>query len=282
MTYQSIARVLHTERPGEGTVLLVLDAPDIAATARPGQFVMVQCGGHTLRRPLSIHAAFDGRLALLFRITGSGTGWLSEIEVDTDISLTGPLGNGYTMPASSSRSLLIAGGMGIAPLYFLAASMPDPHQATLVYGARCSDELYWTPDALRTLMPQMSRVDDVEMLPATDDGSAGVHGSALEVALPLLESAEHVYMCGPVGMCRAASDYAQEGRDIRSTGDALVCSPRSRERLAAAEVSLEVRMGCGVGACYACSISTRNGRRKVCTDGPVFRFGDVNWEEVRT
>jgi dihydroorotate dehydrogenase electron transfer subunit len=279
--YEATARVLHAEHPGRDMALVVLDAPDISAAAQPGQFVMVRCGDLTLKRPLSIHMAFDGRLALLFRITGSGTGWLSALEVGADICVTGPLGHGYTIPASSNRSLLIAGGMGIAPLYFLAARMPDPHQATIVYGSRCGDELYWTPDALRALMPQVARVDDVEMLTATDDGSAGVRGSALGVALPLLERAEHVYLCGPIGMCRAANDYLLVD-DITTGSREVACSSRTRERLAAAEVSLEVRMGCGVGACYACSISTRTGRRKVCTDGPVFRFGDVHWEEVRT
>lgn len=282
MIYQVTAHVLHAERLGRDTALLVLDAPEIAFAARPGQFVMVRCGDLTLRRPLSIHAAFDGKVALLFRVSGSGTGWLSEVEVGQDVSLTGPLGNGYTLPDASSRSLLIAGGMGIAPLYFLAARMAEPHQATLVCGARCSDELYWTPDALLRLMPEVGRVDDVEMLPATDDGSAGVHGSTLGVALPLLERAEHVYLCGPVGMCVAASRFAQDQHDTRTSGDVVACTPRARERLAAAEVSLEVRMGCGVGACYACSISTGNGRKKVCTDGPVFHFGDVRWEELVT
>jgi len=279
---QSTARVLHAERlPGE-MALLVLDAPGIAAVARSGQFVMVRCGDLPLRRPLSIHAADDGKIALLFRVTGSGTGLLSGTEVGGEVQLTGPLGNGYSLPDSYHRAVLIAGGMGIAPLYFLAARLPEPRQATLVYGARSESELYRAPAALRTLLPQMARVDGVETVVATDDGSTGVCGSALDVALPRLEWATHVYLCGPVGMCVAASGLMAQQSDIMTHPRPSVCSPEARQLLSAAEVSLEVRMGCGVGACYSCSIATRSGRKKVCADGPVFRFGDVCWEEVRT
>jgi len=280
--YQSTARVLHAERLRRDVAVLVLDAPDVASKARPGQFVMVRCGDLPLRRPLSIHAACDGRLALLFRVAGSGTMWLSGVEEGAQVDLTGPLGTGYTLPESHNRVLLVSGGMGIAPLHFLAARLKEPHLATLVYGARSADDLYRAPDALRTLLPELARVDDVETLVATDDGSAGVRGSALELALPRLEDAAHVYLCGPLGMCVSASQLAREQDDITVTAGGVGCTPRARELLASAEVSLEVRMACGVGACYGCSIPTLDGRKKVCTDGPVFRFGSIRWEEVRT
>jgi len=279
--YQSTCRVLHAERLPGAMSLLVLDAPDIAGDARPGQFVMVRCDDLTLRRPLSIHAADAGRLALLFRVTGAGTEWLSAVEAGVSVNLTGPLGNGYSMPPAGSRVLMLAGGVGIAPLCFFASRLPRDCDATLVYGARSAMELYRVPDALRRLMPAVCRLDAVRTLTATDDGSAGLHGSALDAALPLLQQADCTYMCGPVGMCAAASALTGHENDI-TLPDGSSCSPLARKRLADAEVSLEVRMGCGVGACYACSISTRKGRRKVCTDGPVFRFGDVCWEEVRT
>ena len=83
-------------------------------------------------------------------------------------------------------------------------------------------------------------------------------------------------------MCIAANGFMGRQDDITSQAAVSVCSPAVRQRLASAEVSLEVRMGCGVGACYACSIATRTGRKKVCSDGPVFAFGDVCWEDVVT
>lgn len=278
--YQTSARVLHVERTGPDTALMVLEAPELATACRPGQFVMVRCGDLTLRRPLSIHAAGGGRLALLFRVAGSGTSWLAGAAAGTTIDLTGPHGNGYSLPEPGDRTVLIAGGMGIAPLWFLAARTPGHGMATLVHGARTAGELYEPSQGAQVLLPELSRIDAIERLVATDDGSAGVHGSALQAALPHLHHADRVYLCGPVGMCVAACEMASH--DTGVAGGVVACSPAARERLMAAEVSLEVRMGCGVGACYGCSISTRAGRRKVCTDGPVFRFGDVIWEELRT
>jgi dihydroorotate dehydrogenase electron transfer subunit len=278
--YQESARVLHAERPSADTALVVLEAPEIAGACLPGQFVMVRCGDLTLRRPLSIHAASGDRLALLFRVVGGGTAWLARVIAGTTIDLTGPHGNGYSLPEAGDRTLLIAGGIGIAPLWFLAARMVGQGIATLVHGARSAGELYEPSHAARALLPELSRVDAVERLVATDDGSVGTQGSALQVALPYLDRADRVYLCGPVGMCVAACDMASHDSDM--TGELVVCSPAARERLMSAEVSLEVRMGCGVGACYGCSIATRSGRRKVCTDGPVFRFSDVVWQELRT
>ncbi len=282
MIHQRTACVLHAERLSGDMVLLVLDAPEVASEARPGQFVMVRCDAFTLRRPLSVHLAGDGRIALLFRVTGSGTAWLSSLEAGAEIDLTGPLGNGYAMPAAGGDTMLIAGGMGIAPLVFLAAELPEPGSATLVYGARSQDEIYRVPAALRSLMPRVARVDEIETLLVTDDGSAGMRGSALDVALPLLHRVQAVYLCGPVGMCVGASQMMTGEYDITRHAQSPACSPLGRERLASAQVSLEVRMACGVGACYGCSIATRQGRRKVCVDGPVFTFGDVCWEEVVT
>ncbi len=282
MIHQVDARVAHVECAGRDMALIVFETAVIAAAARPGQFVMVRCGELTLRRPLSIHAAGDGRLALLFRVAGVGTTWLAGLEVGATVSLTGPLGNGYSLPSTEERSLLVAGGMGIAPLSFLATQLAGSAGVTLVYGARCAEELYRPSDALRRMLPLKGWPGDVPTIMATDDGSCGVHGTALQLALPLLDRVERVYMCGPIGMCVAACDYTSVQGDVVGDCMAAACSEVARERLLAAEVSLEVRMGCGVGACYGCSIPTRSGRRKVCTDGPVFRFGEVIWESVRT
>ncbi len=280
--YQSIVHVRYRECVGLETFLLVLDAPQVASEARPGQFVMVRCGELPLRRPISIHAASDDRIALLFRVAGTGTSWLSGIEQRGSLDLTGPLGNGYTVPSVGGRVVLVAGGMGIAPLCFLASRLAVSHEVIIVHGTRSAGELYEIPAALRQLVPAVRALENVTWLQATDDGSAGAFGSALDAALPYLEHAAQVYVCGPHDMCVAAHDFTSIDKDITFPASAMACSPRMRELLVSAEVSLEVRMGCGVGACYSCSIPTLRGRRKVCTDGPVFRFGDVLWEGICT
>jgi len=279
---QLSARVLACESPGADLALMVLEAPQIASCVEPGQFVMVQCGGLPLSRPLSVHAASDDRLALLWRIKGKGTEWLSQLDEGALVGLTGPLGRGYSAPAARSRVLIIAGGIGIAPLFFLASRLAPSHDVVLVQGARCADALYEPPSILRTLLPSVAACDGVRKISATDDGSVGFLGSACDAALPHLAWADRVYLCGPVNMCSAAYAMAREGSCARApTGSGSEASA-FLAKLADAEVSVEQRMGCGVGACYCCSIATLHGRKKVCTDGPVFRLGDIRWDEVVT
>jgi dihydroorotate dehydrogenase electron transfer subunit len=267
------AKVIDSERVGDGLHLLVLDAPAVASAAQPGQFVMVRCAGLTLRRPLSIHLASDVHIALLFRIVGKGTDALSALEPGGEVSITGPLGSGFTLPQLSEKVLLVAGGVGIAPLWFLASRLEPGTDALLVYGMRNARERYIMPSSLGHRIPEARRVARVRMVEVSDDGTCGARGDACVASAPFLQWADRVYVCGPVPMCLAA--------------DALSCGRGEKESAGArhlldAEVSLEARMACGVGACYSCSIQTRAGRRKVCVDGPVFKWSDVVWEELAT
>jgi dihydroorotate dehydrogenase electron transfer subunit len=277
---QLSARILACESTGADLALMVLEAPGIASCVEPGQFVMVQCGELPLRRPLSVHAASDERLALLWRIKGKGTEWLSRLDEGALVELTGPLGHGYTAPSGRSRVLIVAGGIGIAPLVFLASRLAASHDVVLVQGARCSDALYEPPPILRTLLPSVAACDWVRKVKATDDGSLGLLGSACDAALPHLEWADRVYLCGPVEMCSAAYSMAHKDPCGETPSGSNGEAPQFLAKLADAEVSVEQHMGCGVGACYCCSIATLHGRRKVCTDGPVFRLGDIRWDEV--
>ncbi len=258
-----------SEAAGGGLHLLVLDVPSVAADAQPGQFVMVRCGRLTLRRPLSVHAASDRYLALLIRVAGQGTELLSKLGEGDLVSLTGPLGTGFSLPFPSEKVLLVAGGVGIAPLWFLGSRLPDETDVVLVYGTRTASERYITPSVLRQFIPSVMRMDTMLRVDVTDDGSCGEQGDACAASVPYLAWADRVYVCGPLPMCVAADATA-----CGSSGTAWA------DRLRGAEVSLETRMACGVGACYSCSIETKRGRRKVCVDGPVFRWADVLWSEL--
>ncbi len=268
---QTESRVIVSEPAGRGLHLLVLEAPDVAAGAQPGQFVMVRCGGLPLRRPLSVHAASDEHLGLLFHVVGQGTNILSRLEPGASVSITGPLGTGFTIPAPGEKVLLMAGGVGIAPLCFLASRLPEEVDAVCVYGTRTAAERYIMPPLLRSIIPAVSRIDRSWRVDVTDDGSYGERSMAWGATIPHLSWADRVYVCGPLPMCLAA--------------DKVLCGSEpvaGSDRLMEAEVSLERRMACGVGACYSCSIETKLGRRKVCVDGPVFRWGDVLWSELVT
>jgi len=265
---QTVARVAAAEKVSPDTCLLVLEAPGIASASEPGQFVMVRCGDLTLRRPLCVHAADEHYLAMLFRVLGAGTEWLASVQVGDVVDLYGPCGKGFSVPASDEHVVLVAGGLGIAPLYFVASNAAKTNETILVHGGRSASEMYSPPAAMRDLMPSLSCADRVRVVQLTDDGSCGDKGTACDGVRGCMDWADRIYVCGPVPMCRAFAEMV------------LNADPDVACKILDAEVSLEVRMACGVGACYGCSIETRSGRRKVCQDGPVFRIGDIMWDEL--
>ena len=237
---------------------MCVEAPDIAAAARPGQFVTVSCGRElTLRRPLSIHqVANSEQLYLLFSIVGKGTSWLSDRQEGEILDLLGPLGNGFSIEPASRNLLLVAGGIGIAPLAFLARqALSEGKSVTLLLGARTDAGLY----------PQQLLPGGVETVVATEDGSSGTKGMITDILPDYVDWADQIYACGPLAMYQTIATNNQQRRVRKPV-----------------QISLEVRMGCGLGACYGCSIRTRRGMKQVCLDGPVFNLDEVIWQEVKT
>jgi dihydroorotate dehydrogenase electron transfer subunit len=250
---QTLARVISSSEVMPGTHLLWLESPLIAATAGPGQFVMVRGGSDTLlRRPLSVHQVAGERLALLFATVGKGTNWLSQRKEGDSIDLFGPLGNGFSINHSTKNLLLVAGGIGIAPLRFLAdEAAKQEKDITLLLGAPTSGHLY--PESL--LPP------GIRLARTTEDGRAGEKGMITNLIPKYIDWADQIFACGPLAMYKTMSRMPE-----------LKNKP--------VQVSLEVRMGCGLGICYACTIKTGQGLRQVCKDGPVFELNDVYWDEV--
>jgi dihydroorotate dehydrogenase electron transfer subunit len=244
-----------------GTYLVRLEAPPIAGEARPGQFVMVRCGEDmVLPRPLSIHRVDGGYLALLFSKVGKGTDWLANRKKGESLDVFGPLGNGFTIDPRSKNLLLVAGGMGIAPLYFLAeAAGAGGKKVTLINGARTRDCL------LAVSLPQKlfnsgMLPANIEVVCATDDGSEGFKGLATRLMPHYLDKIDQVFACGPVAMYRA-----------------MALMPELKK--IPVQVSMEIVMGCGVGVCYGCTIKTKSGLKQVCKDGPVFGMEKIDWEK---
>jgi dihydroorotate dehydrogenase electron transfer subunit len=233
-----------------GVSLIWLESPQIASAAQPGQFAMVQCGEDTLlRRPFSIHQVDEDKnsLALLFSVVGRGTHWLSLSQTGDKIDLLGPLGNGYSIDPTSSKLLLVAGGIGIAPLYFLAQeALKGKYSVTLLYGTADSKRLSITPE--------------IKLASATEDGTVGHRGMITDLLPEYIDWADQVFACGPSLMYRAMAKMAE-----------LKSKP--------VQISLEVRMGCGLGVCYGCTVKTKSGLKQVCKDGPVFELNDITWDE---
>ncbi|HEX7363677.1 MAG TPA: dihydroorotate dehydrogenase electron transfer subunit [Dehalococcoidia bacterium] len=254
---QHLARLLFNTELMPGYHLMRLESPNISSEGKPGQFVSISCGQDTiLRRPLSIHRVDSPKeFSILFAVVGSGTEWLAQRKKGDMLDVLGPLGNGFLIPDSSKRLLLAAGGIGIAPLIFLAQkAVNNGKTVRLLLGASTKDCLY----PLR-LLPQK-----VETFITTEDGSSGVKGKLTDILPEHVDWAERVYACGPLAMYKAMAEHKEV--------------LRIREKI---QLSLEVRLGCGIGACLGCSIKTAKGMKKVCSDGPVFNLDEVLLEEVR-
>ncbi len=236
-----------------GFCRLSLEAPKIAAAARPGQFVQVYMfSGRRpmLPRPFSIFNANpgQGQISFFIEVKGPGTAMLAAAKKNETWSLLGPLGNGF--PAMPEGSLLVAGGAGIAPLVFLAASTQK--ERLLIYGA---------PSATMLTCPSSDLdLPGLITLEATEDGSRGEKGTAPELLAVKIKEASAVFSCGPCGMLAAVKS---------------LCVSHG----VPGWVSVEERMACGIGACVGCVIKTGNGYRRVCKDGPVFPVEEVVFDE---
>ena len=236
------------------TNLLTIESPEIASIAKPGQFAMIDCGKNSLlNRPLSIHRVENSNISFLYSIVGPGTLHLSQRNKKDIIRLIGPLGNSFSINEHVQNLLLISGGMGIAPMVFLAEyAIARGKSVTLLIGASTLSKLY-----PRRLLPQVNH-----LAVATEDGTEGFKGKITDVVPDYTGNADKIFACGPVSMYRTLSE--------------LMNSNGIKKQV---QVSMEVRMGCGMGLCYACSIKTSDGMRLVCHDGPVFNLDEVFWEE---
>lgn len=227
---------------------LELQAPRVATRARPGQFVMVTVpgGGFLLRRPLSLFTSRGERVGLLVEARGAGSERLATVGVGEALELAGPLGTGFPT-GGVTDALLIGGGIGCAPLQFLADMLATG-------GARVR-AVFGFKDARQA---RLTAVFDLPCLwVASEDGSVGRRGTVVELAETLETTAgTTVFCCGPPGMLAAVREWAAH-------------------RGLAGYASLEAHMACGTGSCHGCVVATRHGWARVCSEGPVFPLEEV-------
>ncbi len=256
--FQEKCRVAAIDRLATDVYRLIIHAPLIAGAAHPGQFVMVRVTDQLdplLRRPFSVNQqSSDGTIGLLFKAIGIGTDILANVDVGDSLDLIGPLGRGFDL-ALNRPVCMIGGGMGIAPLYFLAKRLlvngRVPESDHVLLGARNRDEVGLLADEFR----EMGYLVQV----ATDDGSIGHHGFIPELLDAVLPAVKQVYSCGPHPMMKTIVDKCQKA-DV------------------SCQVSLETHMACGLGACLGCTVHGADGNYvHVCKHGPVFYGGEVAW-----
>jgi dihydroorotate dehydrogenase electron transfer subunit len=244
-------RVKQHDRLEEGVYDLRLEAEDIATDARPGQFLSLYCndGGRLLPRPISICEIDknNGLIRLVYRVLGKGTEEISGLRSGDYIDCMGPLGNGFSL--DNKKALIIGGGIGIPPLLELAKQLNC--QMDIVLGFR----------DITFLEKDFESYGNVYL--STEDGSVGTKGNVIDAIKEHGLTADIIYACGPTPMLRGIKEYAKTNGIT-------------------AQLSLEERMACGIGACLACVCQstevdhhTNVNNKRICKEGPVFYADDI-------
>jgi len=247
--------VIENSKLNYNNFLIVLKPKIIVENIQPGQFVNVQIKDSPatfLRRPFSI---FDvdyekNTLSILVKIAGLGSKKLTEISKGDSLDIIFPLGKGFTRPRPNEKVLLVGGGVGIAPLMFLARESNEiGSEVHILLGARSKLD--------HILIDDFKKLGNVSI--TTDDGSYGTKGLVIDHDIfGLQPKFDRIYCCGPEPMMKAV---AQKARLLD-----IEC-----------EVSLENMMACGYGVCLCCVTKTTDGNKCVCTDGPVFNIKELKW-----
>jgi dihydroorotate dehydrogenase electron transfer subunit len=255
-----VAMVMRQDALAGDVFRLTLEAPELANAARPGQFAMLGCGSGCdpfLRRPLSIHRVdcSAGLVSFLYRARGRGTEWLAARRQRDAVRLLGPLGRGFRYAGHGEQALIVGAGIGIAPLLFLTEALLGLNWTmTTLLGARTRQEIFCRSDFERY----------GKVLVSTDDGSAGQRGpiTALFPQVLARHSFTQVFACGPQPVLKAAQQL-------------------SFDRRIPAQLSLEERMACGLGACMGCTCRGSEASRmlRVCAEGPVFDGSEVMFDD---
>jgi dihydroorotate dehydrogenase electron transfer subunit len=262
MIFQSASSIVSKEKLSPKIFRLTLTSPLISRRAKPGNFVHIRVSSNSyplLRRAFSIHKVDRQKksIEVLFKVVGKGTEILSGKSPGDMLDLLGPIGNNFSLPPKRETVMLVAGGMGIAPLWFLFTNLIkkfDQKKLMFFSGAKNKNELLY--------YKKLKQLKD-NLIMTTDDGSWGTKGLVTDVFLKVIEERKKdlnklmVYSCGPPEMLKRMSEISKKYN--------LSC-----------QISLEGNMACGVGACWGCVVKSKDGTyKRVCKDGPVFDAKEV-------
>jgi dihydroorotate dehydrogenase electron transfer subunit len=264
--------ILGHKKYGEKYHSLTIVAPDIGELARPGQFINIKLrddSSHILRRPFSVYrmhkrGGWASTIEIVFDIRGAGTAHLASLRSHAIVDVVGPVGRGFVMPKRRAHCLLVGGGIGAAPLFFLADELRNEgHRVDFILGARTAGLLLNPIDVRR--LASIYRI-------TTEDGSTGDRGRVTDVMDETMDRCETevVYACGPHPMLAAVSETCIERKIF-------------------VQVAVEELMGCGYGVCMTCVMPLRREPKKnespkdaviyarTCIEGPVFNGASVIW-----
>ncbi len=249
MAENAIYTVKENTEIANNTYLLRLLGPTSELKV-PGQFVNIKLSGFYLRRPFSVCRWDAQEMDVVYKVLGKGTSRMTALQAGEQLDVLTGLGNGFdTAAALGKRTLLIGGGVGVPPMYAVAASLAaQGAPPAVVLGFKTSDEVFFT---------QEFEALGCGVATATQDGSFGMKG----LVTALIEQLEfdYYFACGPTAMLRAVYEMCEQ-------------------KGAQGQLSFEERMGCGFGACMGCSCHTTKGAARVCVEGPVFSSQEVIFE----
>ena len=261
--FQKKVKILHHVKVGPDYFRMGLAFPELARIARPGQFVMVRLSDQRvplLRRPFSVHNRLVENdeiygFELLYKVVGQGTQAMSEIEAGNVLDVLGPLGNGFSYPEGIRHAFLVSGGIGVAPLCYLAADLAERRDVrSTVFLGGCSDNDILCQEAFKCVGATICiTTEDCSL------GESGVITNLVQKAIEGPAKPDVIYACGPHSMLRAVGDIAA-AHDV------------------ACQVSMETAMACGFGVCLGCAVEKAGegeGYFHACTDGPVFDSRDI-------
>ena len=240
-----IFTVKTNEKIAKDVYLMTLSG-DTSKITSPGGFVELELPGLYLRRPISVCDVEGDTLTLIYKVVGVGTDAMCKYGSATKLDLLTGLGNGFSLDADTKNPLLVGGGVGVPPLYMLCKRLIEKGvRPSVILGFNTKDDVFYK-DEFEAL--------GVKVTVTTADGSYGIKGFVTD-ALDA-HTYDYTYACGPIPMLKALYDRAGVG----------------------GEYSFEARMGCGFGACMGCSIPTKNGMKRVCKEGPVFKKEEIVWQ----
>ena len=227
------------------SVFLMRLAGDTSAVTAPGQFVNIALDGLYLRRPISVCDVSEKEITLIYKVVGDGTEQMSRLPEGAALDLLTGLGNGFDASLSGSKPVLIGGGVGVPPLFWLAKKLlQEDKQVTVILGFNTKDEIFFQEEF---------KALGADVIVTTVDGSVGIKGFVTDALKTLHPS--YTYSCGPLPMLKA----------VYNTSDAD------------GQFSFEERMGCGFGACMGCTCKTKQGHKRICKDGPVLKKEEIVW-----
>jgi len=220
---------------------------DTSHITKAGQFVNIKIDGFYLRRPISVCDIDRDALTIIYKVVGQGTDLMAKMNVRDTLDVLTGLGNGYDLSMSGDKPLLLGGGVGVPPLYYLAKKLVEEgKEVTAVLGFNTADEVFYEKEFSEL---------GVKTIITTVDGSYGTKGFVTDAIKDM--DYTYFYTCGPEPMLKAV---------YKATSTS-------------GQFSFEKRMGCGFGACMGCSCKTITGNKRICKEGPVLVKEDIIWED---